>query len=251
MKLLIGETKRRKKPIKSVLISIGPKWCELIASGKKTIEVRKTRPKIETPFKCYIYCTKPKMITKYVFKPEDYPEYMRPEKTVFCKVPDASSPFCSEVNGNGKVIGEFVCDRIELFDSAASEFAYAVAPSDISCVMPMSEDKSMKICNKQGCMSNDDVISYFGDEDWKAYFWHISDLKIYDNPKELSEFTASDKKAIRQCKNREQSYYAFTDTGYIKNGFYCNKKDDWCFGECKRKALTRPPQSWCYVDELP
>lgn len=43
-----------------VLLPIKPKWCELIASGKKTIEVRKTRPKIETPFKCYIYCTKTK-----------------------------------------------------------------------------------------------------------------------------------------------------------------------------------------------
>lgn len=42
----------------SILMSILPKWCELIASGKKTIEVRKTRPKIDTPFKCYIYCTK-------------------------------------------------------------------------------------------------------------------------------------------------------------------------------------------------
>lgn len=44
--------------MKSVLISIQPKWCELIASGKKTIEVRKTKPKLETPFKVYIYCTK-------------------------------------------------------------------------------------------------------------------------------------------------------------------------------------------------
>ena len=43
--------------MKAVLISIQPKWCELIASGKKTIEVRKTKPKLETPFKCYIYCT--------------------------------------------------------------------------------------------------------------------------------------------------------------------------------------------------
>ena len=98
--------------MKSILISIKPKWCELIANGKKTIEVRKTRPKCDTPFKCYIYCTKPKMITKYVFKPEDYPEDIRPEKPVFCKQPDASSPFCSAVNGNGKVIGEFVCDAI-------------------------------------------------------------------------------------------------------------------------------------------
>ena len=40
----------------AVLISIRPKWCEKIIGGEKTIEVRKTRPKLQTPFKCYIYC---------------------------------------------------------------------------------------------------------------------------------------------------------------------------------------------------
>ena len=45
---------------KAVLLSIQPRWCGLIVSGKKTIEVRKTRPKIETPFKCYIYQIKSK-----------------------------------------------------------------------------------------------------------------------------------------------------------------------------------------------
>lgn len=216
--------------MRSVLLSIRPKWCELIASGKKTIEVRKTRPKIPVPFKCYIYCTKPKMITKYVFKPEDYPEYMRPEKTVFCKVPDASSPFCSEVNGNGKVIGEFVCDNIvNLF----TENHLWLNKEDVL----------------HTCLTADEIREY-GNGASGLYGWHISDLKIYDEPKELSEFTAADKKAIRQCKNREQSYYAFTDTGYIKNGFYCKVKDDWCFGGCKRKALTRPPRSWCHVEDL-
>lgn len=43
--------------VKSVLISIRPKWCELISSGEKTVELRKTRPKLDVPFKCYIYCT--------------------------------------------------------------------------------------------------------------------------------------------------------------------------------------------------
>ena len=42
--------------MKSVLISIRPQWCEKIASGEKTIEVRKTAPK-KVPFKCYIYMT--------------------------------------------------------------------------------------------------------------------------------------------------------------------------------------------------
>lgn len=45
---------------KAVLISIRPKWCEKIVNGEKTIEIRKTRPRLETPFKCYIYCTLPR-----------------------------------------------------------------------------------------------------------------------------------------------------------------------------------------------
>lgn len=44
----------------AVMISIKPRWCEMIARGAKAIEVRKTRPKINMPFKCYIYCTKGK-----------------------------------------------------------------------------------------------------------------------------------------------------------------------------------------------
>lgn len=43
---------------KAVMISIHPKWCELIASGKKTVEVRKTKPNAILPLKCYIYQTK-------------------------------------------------------------------------------------------------------------------------------------------------------------------------------------------------
>lgn len=197
--------------MKSVLISIRPKWCELIASGRKTIEVRKTRPKIPVPFKCYIYCTKPKMITKYVFKPEDYPEYMRPEKTVFCKVPDASSPFCSEVNGNGKVIGEFVCD----------------------CITGLRADNGIQTYyngQKGTCLSDAEIIKYASGK--KVYYWHISDLKIYDEPKELRSFWKADK-----CP------YA-TESGCTYK-YHCFRA-----GQTQRcgKTLTRPPQSWCYVD---
>ena len=124
---------------KAVLISIRPEWVEKIANEWKTIEIRKTKPYLKTPFKsfkCYIYCTKPKMITKYVFKPEDYPEYMRPEKTVFCKVPDASSPFCSEVNGNGKVIGEFVRGRLKFTDENGKDYCSAPFPSMVVVYNP-------------------------------------------------------------------------------------------------------------------
>ena len=39
----------------AVLISIKPKWVNLIFSGKKTVEVRKSIPKLDPPFTCYIY----------------------------------------------------------------------------------------------------------------------------------------------------------------------------------------------------
>jgi predicted transcriptional regulator len=64
------------------MLSIRPKWCEKIASGEKTIEVRKTRPKLQTPFKCYIYCTQ-------------------------------SGVDLGAWGKHGKVIGEFTCDRID------------------------------------------------------------------------------------------------------------------------------------------
>lgn len=165
----------------TVLLSVRPKWCELIASGKKTVEIRKTRPKIETPFKCYIYCTKPKMITKYVFKPEDYPEYMRPEKPVFCKVPDGSSPYCSVVNGNGKVIGEFVCDVI---------FTMSITYSDPTSRIALKEFPYT-------CLTDRQIIDYLGNGN-QGYGWHISNLVIYDKPKELNEFYL--KKKCHSCK---------------------------------------------------
>ena len=93
---------------KTVMISIRPQWCELIMRGAKTIEVRKTRPNMETPFKCYIYCTNPQ--TK---DPHQILETHTGGKIRRC---------------NGKVIGEFVCDtfvvdktcgRNDLFNGAA------------------------------------------------------------------------------------------------------------------------------------
>ena len=77
---------------KAVLISIRPEWCEKIISGEKTIEVRKTRPKMSPPFKCYIYKC-----------------------------------------GNGKVIGEFLCDQIININGAGRIPSDAARPT---CLEP-------------------------------------------------------------------------------------------------------------------
>ena len=137
---------------RAVLISIRPKWCELIASGEKTIEVRKTRPKQEPPFKCYIYCTKGKPLL-----------YCRPSQRI----------------GNGLVIGEFVCDRI-------IEWNYIPDPDESSDPGSMAYDVLTVDGEKTG-MEYDDFEEY--GKGSPLYGWHISDLVIYDKPKALSEFT--------------------------------------------------------------
>ncbi len=153
-----------------------------------TAELRKTRPKIETPFKCYIYCTK---------------EFYRKGNGYF------QGKYC------GKVIGEFVCDDISKF---TAEFTDGKTYEDIRyCYLnEYEEEEEMIVVSnewnnpndswicKESCLSFDDFKKYIGENfhDIPFYGWHISDLKIYDEPKELSEF-----------------------------------------------GLTRPPQSWCYVEE--
>ena len=148
----------------SVLLSVRPQWCELIANGKKTIEVRKTRPKLETPFKCYIYQTKPKdrLITITRDGDENYGEIYH-GKPVFIKTYGEDY----WTGRNQKVIGEFVCDHItNLFTN--SRF--------------WLDEKAVE----QACLTGEQIREYANGKD--AYGWHISALQIYDKPRELSEF---------------------------------------------------------------
>lgn len=151
---------------KAVLISIRPEWCEKIMSGRKTVEVRKTRPKMNPPFKCYIYKC-----------------------------------------GNGKVIGEFLCDEIININGAGR------IPSDIA---------------RPTCLEPAELHQYLGAA--VGYGWHISNLKIYDHPREMSSFRGA-------CKN---------DWWCESCAMYSERS-----GTCRNAGLqiTRPPQSWRYVEE--
>ena len=184
--------------MKSVLISIQPKWCELIANGKKTVEVRKTRPKIDVPFKCYIYETKA-------------------YDTLFGK--GKPKKLCV---GGGKVIGEFVCDSIITNKTFGHDALFKTS----------------------ACMSDADISAYCLNKE--MYCWHISDLVIYDKPKELSEFyTYTDyddsKKDKRPC-----SYCEYNAFDYSENCEYCSI--DYVGEHCIHLQMKKPPQSWCDVE---
>lgn len=48
--------------MKKILLVVHPKWCKMIFNGKKTIEVRRNRPKLEPPFEVLVYETKGQFI---------------------------------------------------------------------------------------------------------------------------------------------------------------------------------------------
>lgn len=153
---------------KAVLISIRPQWCDKIIGGEKAIEIRKTRPKTETPFKCYIYCT----------------------------LDGLKHPFGIAY---GRVVGEFVCDRVETIKAATEPYGIYDVGDDFVA--------------QTGLV--DGALWDYG-KGAALYGWHISKLGIYDTPKPLSAF-----KGLRKTK-----------FGYAP------------------VEIKRPPQSWCYVEEL-
>lgn len=197
--------------MKSVLILIQPKWVEKIANRKKTIEVRKTAPKCGVPFKCYIYVTKDK---PYLYRVDDDDNFeltntLRPKVYEYVKDYNVQ---------NGKVIGEFICDKIDEivpdYNPVTTKFYYGyVADTEATC---LSEEELQKYGKNKS-----------------LYFWHISDLKIYDKPKELSEFYSRCNIPENKCKCCDNCFWK--DNGYGKD--YAVKK------------LTRAPKSWQYVEE--
>lgn len=200
--------------MKSVLISIQPKWCELIASGKKTVEVRKTKPKIDVPFKCYIYCTNGKE-KLWVLKGTE--RAFAPEKIAsICTAKDVGGTY----QANGKVIGEFVCDRIY---NITPHFDKPDFCNQYLCDWKWGEGTA--------CLSFTEMNDYLKGRN--GYAWHISDLVIYDKPKELSEF-------FQKCKSYDKDEWENDD---------CLECENPC-GNGGKLYLKRPPQSWCYVEKL-
>lgn len=177
---------------KAIMLSIRPKWCEKIIMGRKTMELRKSVPKLEVPFKCYIYCTSghPYISVKGGNLDRDT---VRTNTVGRC---------------NGKVIGEFVCDYI----------------------LQRCEMANADIAEQQSCVRREDIYFKYSEEGKHyIYGWHISGLKIYDMPRDLSEF----RRATDPCDS-------------------CHAEYTWECTDCKKFGgnIKRPPQSWCYVEAM-
>lgn len=189
--------------MKAVLMAIHPKWCEKIFSGEKTIEVRKIAPKLETPYKVYVYDTK---------KAFDITDIYDLSTDVVRKVAD----------GRGKVIGEFVCDKV-------IEYNYIViarAKFEVNGAYVKEENRY----NAGACLSAEEMYEYSKGKSLCGL--HIFKPKRYDIPKDIKKFRKPcpyGDLPCRGCPSCEED-----ESGYIQ-----------CFN-----TVNRPPQSWMYAEEI-
>lgn len=201
--------------MKNIITSVSPYLCGKIASGDCKILVKKSAPK-GVPFKAYIYCTSSNVHDCILIDKSGLVlTYATNHKTAI-----VDSGYC----GNSKVIGEFICDKVERFTVGS------LRSDDIE---------------KLACLSYNEMINYFykpeeldGKTVKQGFAWHISDLKIYDKPKELSEFKTP------PCEK--------SDCGGCKYRVVINTPETYeidCFAVNGRE-ITRPPQSYMFVEEV-
>lgn len=196
------------------MISDKPKWCALMMNGYKTVEVRTSKALATAIQKLidkygyadiYVCCTKGK------------PNLWLPYEYDCFELDEASQPYLSDkpifdidAKMNGKVVFKFRCYKVEHFE-------YDTCSRDI-CGYWLDNGQIFK--NKGTCLSADELWNYIKGKD--GYAIHISDLEIFDEPKELSEF------------------YHYVK--YNKEMARLNKQD-WDFVQ-----LTKAPQNFCYIE---
>ena len=212
--------------MKAILMSIRPEWVAKILNGEKTIEIRKTKPKRKLPIDVYIWCTKPNnglcalgrmfddrvgRITYFVDKERDIKKYT-----------DTGEVF------NGKVVAKFTLRKVEEFIQGLNEAEYENLPN---FALKDYDYYGLEDLMEKACLNDEEINEYA--PDLSFYAWHISDLVIFDKPKELSEFHSSGKfdKVYRDLKNR---LHQSDMTAYMT-------------AEAE-SILKRPPQSWQYVE---
>lgn len=199
----------------SIIIPCSPKECEQIANGDMTVLVRKIAPR-EVPFKAYVYCTKKGRPLVYA-EPNAY--YTEPimHRTYGRNREEANRIWDIY---NGKVAIEFICDYVIDGASGVQEW--------------ISIRENCGLCGK-------DLYEYCGeDKDGETKYCkglHLTELKIYDEPRELSDFKIC--KVIRGYHKKDE-----------KNETFADKLES--LKHSKRvevKRLNKAPATYCYVEE--
>ena len=205
--------------MRAIMKSVSPRICEKVANGDCTILVSKTVPKFDLPFKGYICCTSAK---PYLYREANPPFELFLDNDLY------EGEGYDDRLFSGKVIGEFVCDKIIEWQYDKGHQYYVDYPDDCTSYFPYLK------CHSEATGLKCSEIEEFG-KGKTLYGLHISDLKIYDKPKVLAEFE-------RPCTYKGICYSC---ERFRPNGIPLPAP----YGFCETK-ITHVPSNWCYVEEL-
>lgn len=201
--------------MKSILISIHPEWVEKIANGIKKLEIRRSKPRRELPIDALIYCTNG---DKELWLSKNDRRCFTTMKghAPFTLVPLQEAYY----HLNGKVVGKFRLKKVE-------EFVYgnAVESVDEECVEAKLNHHDFDQLLKQAAMTREQLEAY---APIHFYAWYISDLEIFDEPKQLEDFYSTDATKFKGIEEMaEESKKKYQDQFY---------------------KIKSAPQSWRYVE---
>lgn len=207
--------------MKSVMKSVSPQICEKVASGDCTMLVSKTAPKCGAPFKGYICATKAKKwFHSGIILTSNELLWLSSGKIKMCDGLELWADGEDYQCVNGKVIGEFICDKV------IKTCGWRLRGNTQQCAKRTTDEEAFP---ELACLTIDEIVKYAGSENREVCGWHISDLKIYGKPKELREFRGLCK-VNTACHNCPHYNYSKMD--------------------CDSRVITRPPQSYMFVEEV-
>lgn len=242
--------------MKAVMKSVSPRICEKVANGNCTILVSKTAPKCDAPFKEYIYATKAKKwFHSGIILTSDELLWLSNGKIKMCDGFELWADGEDYQCVNSKVIGEFVCDEVEELHE------WELSPQGKFADFERERLKNFLTAAR---LSEEEVVRYRGNLPCfkPLYGLHISDLKIYDKPKELVEFYKCGAESFEKLFDVDGLCQYCSETDYGEHKYDISSR--WGMVSCEGRwcdeayqqyldenfALTRAPSNWCYVEEL-
>lgn len=212
--------------MKAIMISDKPKWSALMMNGIKKIEIRKNKALASAIQKLiaengyadiYVYCTKDEELFYSRVTQEWFTAKNRNIKTVHRL-------------SNGIVKFKFRCYKVE---------EILITPHGNYYTNTLSNNK----LQTQSCLSNTEIFKYTNCHITIygycvcGYAIHISDLEIFDKPKELSEF----KQKVKGC-------YTCHYCGKNNRCVLKLSKEEIEHNCYNYKSLTKAPQNMVYVE---
>lgn len=242
----------------SILLSLSPAVCERIINGKQKVVVSRKAPEL-TPFKVYIYCTRPQIKRELVLCKSEENVKLFGENAVVGMNKGGRRP--EDELLYGKVIGEFVCNErrkysCKLIPRRNLGLGYNDPDLRSGLFLLNENDSFYTIFEQQGrvvdsLLTNPDIIGMR--ETPKALYklagglnksfctLAVSDIKVYSNPKSVSDF-------------KKAGHCALYDSDFCKTVCRSNQRDDFGGVNCKKdkrgETVNCPPRGIIYVEEI-